>query len=65
VDALLLRTFSVAVTTSAPHSARRLPVVDSNVAKALENITLCQATFGFVDLYFDDYIADARDLENM
>jgi hypothetical protein len=52
----------VAVTT--PHAARRLPAVDPNVDKALVILTLGQATFGLVDLYFDNYVAVARDLEN-
>jgi hypothetical protein len=62
---LLLRTFSVSVTTSAPHAARRLPAVDPTVAKALAIVTLSQATFGLVGLYFDNYVAEARDLEDI
>jgi hypothetical protein len=62
---LLLRTFSVAVTTSAPHAARRLPAVDPNLAKALAILTLGQATFGLVGLYSDNYVAEARDLEDI
>jgi hypothetical protein len=62
---LLLRTFSVALITPAPHAARRLPAVDPNVAKALAIIILVQATFGFVGLYFDNYVAEARDLEDI
>jgi hypothetical protein len=53
----------VAVTTSAPHAARRLSAVDPNVAKALAIVTLSQATFGLVGIYFDNYVAEARDLE--
>jgi hypothetical protein len=56
---LLLRTFSVAVTTPALHAVRRLPAVDPNVAKALEIVTLGQATFGLVGLYFGNYVAEA------
>jgi hypothetical protein len=55
----------VALTTSAPHAARRLPVVDPNVAKALVIVTLGQATFRLVGLYFENYVAEARDLENI
>jgi hypothetical protein len=62
---LLLRTFSVAVTTPAPYAARRLPAVDPNVAKALAIVTTSQATFVLVVLYFDNYVAEARDLEDI
>jgi hypothetical protein len=62
---LLLRTFSVAVTTPAPHEARRLPAVHPNVAKDLSNVMLGQATFGLVGLYFDIYVAETRDLEDI
>jgi hypothetical protein len=55
----------VAVTTSAPHTARRLPAVDPNVAKALAIVTLGQATFGLVDLYFDNFVAEARVLQDV
>jgi hypothetical protein len=65
LSVLLLRTFSVAATTPAPHAKRRLPAVDPNVVKALAIVTLCQATFGLVGLYFDNYVAEARDLENI
>jgi hypothetical protein len=62
---LLLRTFSVVVTTPAPHAARRLPAVDRNVAKALAILTLGQANFILVGLYFDNYVVQARDLEDI
>jgi hypothetical protein len=55
----------VAMTTSAPHAARRLPAVDPNVAKALAIVTLGQATFGLVGLYFDNCVAEARDLKDV
>jgi hypothetical protein len=42
VGVLLLRTSSVAVTTSAPHEARKLPAVDPILAKALAIVTLGQ-----------------------
>jgi hypothetical protein len=53
------------VTTSIPHAAWRLPAVDPNVAKALAIVTLGQATFGLIGLYFDNYVAEARELENV
>jgi hypothetical protein len=53
----------VAVTTPAPHAPRRLTAVDSNVAKALAIVTLVQVTSGLVGLYFDNYVAEAQDLE--
>jgi hypothetical protein len=53
----------VAVTTPAPHAARRLPAVDPNVAKALAIVALSQATFALVGLYFDKYVAEARILK--
>jgi hypothetical protein len=62
---LLLRTFSVAVITPAPHAARRLPAVDPNVGNAPAIVTLGQDTFGLVALYFDNYTAEARDLEDV
>jgi hypothetical protein len=65
VGVLLLRTFSVAVTTPAPHAARRLPAVDPNVAKVLAIVTLDQATFRLVGLYGDNYVAEALDLEDI
>jgi hypothetical protein len=52
------------VITSATQAARRLPAVDPNVAKALTIVTLGQAT-RLVGLYFDNYVAEARDLENI
>jgi hypothetical protein len=55
----------VAVTTSAPHTARRLPAVDPNVVKALAIVTLGQATFGLVGLYFDNYVPEALVLEDV
>jgi hypothetical protein len=54
-----------ALTTPAPHAVRRLTAVDPNVAKALAIVTLGQATFGLVGLYFDNYIVEARDVENI
>jgi hypothetical protein len=60
---LLLRTFSVAVTIPVPHAARKLPAVDPNVAETLAIITLGQTTFGLVGLCFDNYVAEAQDLE--
>jgi hypothetical protein len=65
VGVLLLRTFSVAVTTTTPHAARRLPALDPNVAKALAIVTLGQAPLGLACLYFDSYIAEARDLKDI
>jgi hypothetical protein len=59
---VLLRTFSVAVTTPAPHAARRLTAVDPNMAKVLAIVKLGQAIFGLIGLYFDNYVAEARDL---
>jgi hypothetical protein len=55
----------VAVTTSAPHAAKRLPAVDPNVATALAVVTLDQATFGLASLYFDNYVAEVRHLEHI
>jgi hypothetical protein len=55
----------VALITSAPHAARRLPAVDPNVAKALAIVILGQATFGLVGLYFDNYVAEVRALEDI
>jgi hypothetical protein len=55
----VLRIFSLAVTTPAPHAARRLPAVDPNVVIVI----LRQVTFGLVGLYFDNYVAEPRDLE--
>jgi hypothetical protein len=55
----------VAVTIPAPHAARRLHEVNQNVAKALAIVTLCQATFGLVGLFFDNYVAEAQDLEDV
>jgi hypothetical protein len=55
----------VEVTTSARHAARRLPAVDPNVAKALAIVTLGQATPGLVGLYFDNYVAETRELEDV
>jgi hypothetical protein len=62
---LLLRTFSVSVTTPAPHAAKRLPAVDPNVVKTLAIVTLFQATPGLVGLYFDHVVAEARDPEDI
>jgi hypothetical protein len=39
--------------------------VDPNVAKALAIVTLGQATFGLVGLYFVNSVAEARDLEDI
>jgi hypothetical protein len=39
--------------------------MDPNVAKSLANVTLCEATFGLVGLYFDNYVAEVRDLEDI
>jgi hypothetical protein len=39
--------------------------VGTNVAKALAIVTLGQATFGFVGHYFDNYVAEARDNEDI
>jgi hypothetical protein len=39
--------------------------VDPNVFKALAILTLVQATFGLVGLYFDCYVAKAQDLEDI
>jgi hypothetical protein len=53
------------MTSPAPHAARRLPAVDPSVAEALAIVTLSQATFVLVSLYFDDYIGEARDPEDI
>jgi hypothetical protein len=55
----------VALNTPAPYAARRPPAVDPNVAKALSIVTLDQATFGLVGLFFDNYISEVRDFEDI
>jgi hypothetical protein len=39
--------------------------MDPNMAKVLAIITLGQATFGHVGLYFDNYVAEAQDLKDI
>jgi hypothetical protein len=55
---LLLRTFSVAVTTPASQASRRLSAVDPNVAKALAIVALGQTTFGLISLNLHKYVAE-------
>jgi hypothetical protein len=50
IGVVLLRIFSVAMTTPSPRTTRRLPAVDPNVAEALAIVTLAQATFGLEGL---------------
>jgi hypothetical protein len=51
----------VAVNTTAPNAAKRLPAVNPIVANTLTIVTLEQATFGLVGHYLDNYVAEARD----
>jgi hypothetical protein len=53
------------MTTPAPHATRRLPAVDPNMAKALGIVTLGQATFGILGLYFESCVAESRDIEGI
>jgi hypothetical protein len=57
---LLLRAFTVAVTTPAPQASRSLPSVDPNVAKALTIVALSQTTFGPISIYINDYVGEVR-----
>jgi hypothetical protein len=43
----------------------RLPAVDPIVAKELAIIALGQTTFGLISLYFDNYITEFGDFEDL
>jgi hypothetical protein len=49
----------VAVTTPTPYAARRLPLIDPNVAKAMAIVTIYESTFRIISLYFENYVAEA------
>jgi hypothetical protein len=62
---LLLRTFSVAVTTPAPQAACRLPAVHPDVVKTLIIVALDQTIFRLISLYFDNHVAEVGEFENV